>query len=862
MFYAHFVLAKKGPLSRIWLAAHWDKKLTKAHVFETNIESSVDGIMQPKVKMALRTSGHLLLGVVRIYSRKAKYLLSDCNEAFVKIKMAFRPGMVDLPEENREAAINAITLPEVFHDFDTAMPDLDDVADIHAQLSMNQTRAEEITMREDYGNINLDTVDDGFGEQIGSPEMLRETELGCGPGDGMSLLDGQSVMEDERSAALGYTHSMVGSKAGSVIGGHSLAMSPSQSLVSAHTTRTGLDAPIGDDGFGGTVSGTGQDVLAGGLFEDGSLFDDGPPPSLPASERVPESHYDDGDHFGGPPSPGPSSPGDSRPATPLENPAVMDSAMDSSPLSPTPSHTSVRSAASLAASSIAGPPASPARSIASASGHTPGAEAGDKETTTLIHNEEESFALAPVEASTLAKGLTQRAKRKRKLIVDEIKAISGEEMKAQLSDTNDIVTTLDLAPPTKRLMHWKETGGVEKLFVLPGRVLSSKDISTDYNENLIARSHDTETFDTLLGDSQDQEQLPLENYKDGAGEASPQTPGKKETKSRKRKAEEAGSKRQSEYQKRQEELARQMEESAKEETLRRERESLGAGAAETSGLGLEQAQPPQSPYQDSYGGATPGYQTPGYQTPGYPDTPGYPPAGQTPSCATPQFPGSTPAWNHTPHNHTGEGPLYGPAATPDYSAATPTPGQAPPSLYQSPPEIARPDSAQPQLPGPGQDFTDQWVSQAANATASGAAPLPHPGEDLNDDWDDGPRPDSGMSGGDTRGYSDDEEEEEEEEDGEYMDQETVEQFEDRVLNKRAAKLQFRMRKLYEDTSSLTYNDLAKRKDTKKDNAQKFYSLLVLQKFHALDINQSTIYGDLNITKGPCFEMDTTAVKAN
>lgn len=49
MFYAHFVLAKKGPLARIWLAAHWDKKLTKAHVFETNIEKSVDGILQPKV---------------------------------------------------------------------------------------------------------------------------------------------------------------------------------------------------------------------------------------------------------------------------------------------------------------------------------------------------------------------------------------------------------------------------------------------------------------------------------------------------------------------------------------------------------------------------------------------------------------------------------------------------------------------------------------------------------------------------------------------------------------------------------------------------------------------------------------------
>lgn len=67
-----------------------------------------------------------------------------------------------------------------------------------------------------------------------------------------------------------------------------------------------------------------------------------------------------------------------------------------------------------------------------------------------------------------------KAKRKRKLIVDEVKNISGEEMKAQLSDTTDIITTLDLAPPTKRLMHWKETGGVEKLFALPGRPIPAR----------------------------------------------------------------------------------------------------------------------------------------------------------------------------------------------------------------------------------------------------------------------------------------------------------------------------------------------------------------------------------------------------
>jgi cohesin complex subunit SCC1 len=69
------------------------------------------------MKLALRTSGHLLLGVCRIYSRKVKYLLADCNEAFVKIKLAFRPGLIDLPKEKQQASAEAITLPEKFPEF-------------------------------------------------------------------------------------------------------------------------------------------------------------------------------------------------------------------------------------------------------------------------------------------------------------------------------------------------------------------------------------------------------------------------------------------------------------------------------------------------------------------------------------------------------------------------------------------------------------------------------------------------------------------------------------------------------------------------------------------------------------------------
>ena len=48
------------------------------------------------MKLALRTSGHLLLGVVKIYSRKTGFLYTDCNEAIVKLRSAFRPGQQEV----------------------------------------------------------------------------------------------------------------------------------------------------------------------------------------------------------------------------------------------------------------------------------------------------------------------------------------------------------------------------------------------------------------------------------------------------------------------------------------------------------------------------------------------------------------------------------------------------------------------------------------------------------------------------------------------------------------------------------------------------------------------------------------------
>ncbi|RVE50126.1 hypothetical protein evm_005149 [Chilo suppressalis] len=497
MFYAHFVLAKKGPLAKIWLAAHWDKKLTKAHVFETNIEKSVDGILKPKVKMALRTSGHLLLGVVRIYSRKAKYLLQDCNEAFVKIKMAFRPGMVDLPEEHREAAMNAITLPEVFHDFDTAMPELNEV-DIEAQFSLNQSRAEEITMREDYGSLNLVTHDDGFGDMgfdTDNPDIMREAI-----GNEAGLEQSNLLFADGSSLELGGKDAGVASTSGAV-----------PSLATPAHERRMEAAPHGpmDDGFGGTIGDVADFGHAGGLFE-GDLFGDvtagssgaGATPGMPgasqqpqslqaeidaagvgegqtdvptAAGEPPDSDDDMGDHYDAGNSPQHSW-GGSPPHEAAVEP-MADAAKLMPPPAPRPPSTSPME--------VEQPDVEPERPT------SPAIEtAAAADNTTLLHNDEESFALAPVDATVL-KGIT-KTKRKRKLIVDEVKNISGEEMKNQLSNTSDIVTTLDLAPPTRRLMHWKETGGVEKLFALPARPIPSRVLFKKYQRNMTLRSETEE----------------------------------------------------------------------------------------------------------------------------------------------------------------------------------------------------------------------------------------------------------------------------------------------------------------------------------------------------------------------------------
>lgn len=114
MFYSESILTRKGPLANIWLAAHWDRKLTKAQVVQTDLATSLAEIVAGRLPpMALRLTGQLLLGAAKIYSRKARYLWEDCSDALSRLKLTYHQAdekrNLEMPE--KKANFAAITLP-------------------------------------------------------------------------------------------------------------------------------------------------------------------------------------------------------------------------------------------------------------------------------------------------------------------------------------------------------------------------------------------------------------------------------------------------------------------------------------------------------------------------------------------------------------------------------------------------------------------------------------------------------------------------------------------------------------------------------------------------------------------------------
>ncbi|KHJ30390.1 putative double-strand-break repair protein rad21 [Erysiphe necator] len=175
MFYSESLLSKTGPLARVWLSANIERKLSKNHVLQTNVKDSVDAIVTPnQAPLALRLTGQLLLGVARIYRRKAIYLLDDCNEALIKIKMAFRTsGNNDMTEGLHIPSRDALMLPDVLTEGDDLeIPLLPD-----ASFLLSQTDDDPNTRKKRAGSRDINLHEDFSSQFMQSSIEITEEIL-------------------------------------------------------------------------------------------------------------------------------------------------------------------------------------------------------------------------------------------------------------------------------------------------------------------------------------------------------------------------------------------------------------------------------------------------------------------------------------------------------------------------------------------------------------------------------------------------------------------------------------------------------------------------------------------------------------
>ncbi|XP_037950315.1 double-strand-break repair protein rad21 homolog [Teleopsis dalmanni] len=629
--------------------------------------------------------------------------------------MAFRPGMVDLPEGHREANVNAITLPEVFHDFDTALPEINDI-DIEAQFAINQSRADEITMREDYGSLSLSLHDDGFGD-IGfdgdTPDLIRA---------GLDSTINNQLFEENVIA--------------------SESKPEFSKLNDAEMSSGHLDGDSFGDEFGQPK-----------LFED-DIF--GEPPmdtrvnkEISANDCVNDSDDDDNNHFNS---------GNNSPMYTSHDSQLQKLIEDS-----------------VGNKNVEDDLLKEKENVL--------------EQSTIVQNEDESFALAPIDASAY-KGIT-KTKRKRKLIVDEIKNISGEEMKAQLANTSDIVTTLDLAPPTKRwLMYWKETGGVEKLFSLPSRTIPARFLFVNYQRHLISRFTQLEDFSALgpsdllaIDQFQHDSDINILNNRKG----------------RKRKVDSFGLNNQIN-----ENIGDVNQQSLVQPELMRDAENYSAVGGISINANVNTT--------DSANGI------PLFET-----------------VASPEHFFSMNDVHHVTNSD--DIPYITRNAENDINDEFNQSDPAPTELHHdhlSPHHsgIENIDS----LPNLNVDQVSSILNESKDpdgVTESNA----DKSYKMMSEWNDYdlPLPIELQNPCD-----------------EQLENETNEQFEERVLNKRAAQLFYAVKSRLVKQERLLLSELTTR-NSRKQAAQKFYSLLVLKKFRALDISQSIPYSEVVITRGPLFE---------
>eukprot|EP00933_Yihiella_yeosuensis_P062819 TRINITY_DN65818_c0_g1_i1.p1 TRINITY_DN65818_c0_g1~~TRINITY_DN65818_c0_g1_i1.p1 ORF type:complete len:570 (-),score=134.96 TRINITY_DN65818_c0_g1_i1:108-1817(-) len=83
------LLSPTGELGKVWLAAHWDKRLKKQDYLDVDLKDVVLSLNAKRLLISLRTTGHLLVGACKIYAQKCMLFEEEAEEVRTRLMMAF-----------------------------------------------------------------------------------------------------------------------------------------------------------------------------------------------------------------------------------------------------------------------------------------------------------------------------------------------------------------------------------------------------------------------------------------------------------------------------------------------------------------------------------------------------------------------------------------------------------------------------------------------------------------------------------------------------------------------------------------------------------------------------------------------------
>lgn len=130
MFYVPEILTQKGPLAIVWLAAHCDKKLTKYQIVSSNVDDLICIITSSNMKISLRTTCDLIIGLSKLVKLKSKFFYIESNRTTTAIHMMAgqisgraktksRQRVINLPDDQFSIDLN---LPEIYEFIDMNLP--------------------------------------------------------------------------------------------------------------------------------------------------------------------------------------------------------------------------------------------------------------------------------------------------------------------------------------------------------------------------------------------------------------------------------------------------------------------------------------------------------------------------------------------------------------------------------------------------------------------------------------------------------------------------------------------------------------------------------------------------------------------